>query len=205
MLLSLAVFASVGCAQPNYPLEPKLHGKLEIYVTDAPPEDEVTSIIVTVSKAEIQAPSDNGQAQDTGEWISIGLAEGENTFDLLEIRGVEQLLGGSQVEPGQYNQVRLILDTIEIAFGEEEPREATLPSQEIRMSQPFTVAPDQTTTLVFDFDADESVQVAGAPALAAVESDTSMQAQRAPSDNESVESMGAPEIIFSPVVKLTVR
>jgi len=105
-----------------------ISGTLQVYVTDAPPREEVTSIMVTISEVQVhiaeaeqereQSSSDNEtpkqeQEEDSGgEWITIKLNDDATTFDLLEIRGIEQYLGASEVATGKYTQVRLVVDNL---------------------------------------------------------------------------------------------
>ena len=171
-------------------------GSLNIYVTDAPPREEVTSIMVTVSEIQVHkavaeqemeqqqsGTGDQTQEQEEqqtqlgeGEWITIALSADKTTFDLLEIKGVEQFVGTSEVEEGKYTQVRLVIDKAQVKLGDGDLQDATVPSQELKIVHPFDVAGDETTALVLDFDADKMVTVTGAN-----------------------------KIIVKPVVKLTVR
>ncbi len=177
-----------------------LNGTLQIYVTDAPPREEVTSIMVTVSEVQVhtakaeqerqqekeQSTSDNHtpeqepeheQEQDgEGKWITIDLNNNATTFDLLEIRGIEQLLGTNEVTVGKYTQVRLVVDSIQVALGGGDLQEAEVPSKELKIVRPFDVVAGETTALILDFEAENMVNVTGAN-----------------------------KIIVKPVIKLTVR
>ena len=161
---------------------PSLSGTVEVYVTDAPPRDEVTSINVTVSKVEIhkavaeqerqqvQSSNDNQtqeqEQQQTqqagGEWLTINLSDNATTFDLLTIKGIEQFLGASRAEAGKYTQIRLVVDKVEVALGDKKPQEATVPSKELKIVHPFKVVGGETTAIILDFDADKMVTVTGA-------------------------------------------
>jgi len=158
--------------------EPAEGGIINVYVTDAPPGDEVTSIVVTVAEVQVhralaeQEQSDEGtqnqeqeqeQSQPNGgEWITIDISEDAATFDLLEIKGIEQYLGTNQVEAGKYTQVRLVVDTIMVAFGGGELEEAEVSSGELKIVRSFDVIAGEATALVLDFDADRMVTVTGA-------------------------------------------
>ena len=171
-------------------------GKVEIRVTDAPPADNITSVMVTVSKVEIHRvlaeqeqqkvqSGDNQTGQKVqagdnqtlpGEWLTINIPAGANAFDLIKIKGIEQTLGADMVPVGKYTQVRLIVDKIEVALGDGKLKPATVPSGELKLVHPFDISASQPTTIVLDFDADKSVNVTG-------------------KDN----------IMVKPVIKLTVR
>jgi len=165
---------------------PPASGTLNVYVTDAPPREDVTGIWVTITEVQVhkalaeqeqEHSSDNttdnltpelererGQQQtrqDAGEWITIPLSD-NTTFNLLDIMGVEQFLGTSDVDAGKYTQVRLVIDTIEVGLGGGKPEEATLPSNELKIVHPFKVAAGAATALIVDFEADRMVNVTGA-------------------------------------------
>jgi len=174
--------------------EPTLSGILNVYVTDAPPREQVTSIMVTVTEVQVhkalaeqeQQQVDGGTQtqeqeqqqtqQGEGEWITIDLSDNATTFDLLQVMGTEQFLGTSEVESGKYTQVRLVIDTVQVRLGNGDLQDATVPSKELKIVHPFDVVAGETTAMVIDFDADKMVTVTGAGS-----------------------------IIVKPVVKLTVR
>ena len=172
-------------------------GTLEIYATDAPPREEVTSIMVTISEVQVhkasaeqekeQEQSATGNQtqeqeqeqtqQGEGQWISIAINDDASTFDLLEIRGVEQYLGSSEIEAAKYTQVRLVVETVRVEFGNSgDLKDARVPSKELKIVHPFNIINGDTTALVLDFDADRMVTVTGSG-----------------------------DIIVKPVVKLTVK
>ncbi|MFC1954400.1 DUF4382 domain-containing protein [Chloroflexota bacterium] len=172
-------------------------GALEVYVTDAPPREEVTSIMVTISEVQVhkasaeqeqeQQQTNTGNQtqeqeqeqtqQDGGEWISIAISDDANTFDLLEIRGIEQYLGASEIEAAKYTQVRLVVETVQVEFDDNGNfKDARIPSKELKIVHPFNIIDGETTALVLDFDADKMVTVTGSG-----------------------------DIIVKPVVKLTVK
>ena len=152
-------------------------GTLEVRVTDAPPDYKVTSVVVTVSEVQVhravaeqeqvEGVSGNQTQQSTQQegsgWTTIDLSEDALTFDLLTITGIERFLGTSEVAAGKYTQVRLVLDDVKVGLlGETEPRDATVPSKELKLVHPFDVVDGETTTIVFDFDAEKMVTVTGA-------------------------------------------
>ena len=155
-----------------------------MYVTDAPPRDEVTGVMVTVSEIQIHravaeqdmereqtGDGSQNQQQETeqeqtqlgeGEWITIDLNEESATFDLLEVKGVEQFIGSAEeVDEGKYTQVRLVVEKAQVRLGDGEYQDATVPSGELKITQPFDVIGGEITALVIDFDADKMVTVTG--------------------------------------------
>lgn len=161
-------------------------GTINMYVTDAPPGNEVTSIMVTVAEVQVHRASaeqemeqeqeqsgegtqnqeqewEQEQLQENGgEWLTIDISEDAATFDLLEIEGIKQYLGTNQVEAGKYTQVRLVVDTIKVAFDGGELAEADVSSGELKVVRFFDVVAGEAIVLILDFDADRMVTVTGA-------------------------------------------
>jgi len=158
-------------------------GTLEMRVTDAPPRDEVTSIIFNVSAIEVhkavaeqeqeQQQEDEGEQvqeqeqqqvqQGEGEWLPLNIVEEANPFDIVELkeRGLQEVLALDELEVGRYTQIRMTIESAEVTLGDGEPEEATLPSGELKFVHPFDIAEGETTVLLLDFDADKSVTVTG--------------------------------------------
>jgi len=142
-------------------------GTVEIHITDAPPREDVTSILFTASSVEIhkavaEQEQEQQQAQEgEGEWLPLDIIEGASTFDLLKIKGLDELFAMSEVEAGKYTQIRVTIEKVEVALGGGEPQEATLPSGELKFVRPFDVVAGETTEILLDFDATKSVHVTG--------------------------------------------
>jgi predicted secreted protein len=156
-------------------------GTIDVYVTDAPPDKNITSVNLTISSLEVhlaaaemeQEQEQSGSGNQTQEqeqeqeggngegWISINISDNMSTFDLLKVKGIEEFFGSSEVAAGKYTQVRLIVDKAEVAVDNGEPQEATVPSGELKIVRPFTVEDGETTTLLIDFDAEHSVVFTG--------------------------------------------
>ena len=196
ILLSLLTVLLGGCvletdSEPSSETtETTSGGIINMYVTDAPPDNEVTSIVVTVAEVRVhrasaeqememereqEQSSEDTQTQeqeweqeqeqlqeDGGEWITIDISEDAATFNLLEIEGIEQYLGTNQVEAGKYTQVRLVVDTIMVAFDGGELEEADVSSGALKIVRSFDVIAGEAIALVLDFDADRMVTVTGA-------------------------------------------
>jgi hypothetical protein len=129
-----------------------------VRVTDAPPKKEVTSINVTVTSVEIHKAG--ASADDESGWLPMKLS-GANTFDLLQISGLESVLATSDLTPGTYTQIRMDVTKVSVTFKGSQPEAAKLPSDKLKFTQPFEVAAGQTTVLLFDFDALKSLNVTG--------------------------------------------
>lgn len=166
---------TVACGQAG-PAE-TADGMLKLYVTDAPPDRKVTSIMVTVSEVQVHRAGTDGEEGQTqtvssnqtepdepvgGEWISIEINDAARTFDLLKVMGIEQYLGKSEIEAAKYTQVRLVIEEVKVEFANSGVLEdARVPSNKLRIAHPFRILKGQTTALVIDFDADRMVTVTG--------------------------------------------
>ena len=172
---------------PAVPLETALSTcRIEVRVTDAPPREEVTGILVTVAENSVQVhkavaeqeqeqkqigegEQNQNQEQEQqqeqkgeGVWLPLNMLEGAEQFDLLEIKGLEEVLAVGELEPGKYTQIRITVGSVEVKFGDdEEYQEAELTGGELKFVRPFDVVADETTILLLDFDAEQSVNATG--------------------------------------------
>jgi len=157
-------------------------GRIEVRVTDAPPREEVTSILVTVAENSVQVHKavaeqeqeqmgegeqnqnqEQQQEQQGGEsWLTLNMLEGAEQFDLLEIRGLEEVLAVGELEAGKYTQIRISVESVEVTFGDdEEYQEAEVTGGELKFVRPFDVVEGETTILLLDFDAEKSINDTG--------------------------------------------
>ena len=165
------------------PETPQATGTLQIMVTDAPPEEEVTSIMVTVESVEVhkaaaeqeqeqeqnqereqeqeQEQSANNSTNEEAGWLPLDILAGNETFDLLQIQGIEEVLAVAELEPGKYTQIRMTLSNVQVKLGDGDLQDVILPSGKLKFVRPFDIVEGQTTALLFDFDAEKSVNVTG--------------------------------------------
>jgi hypothetical protein len=144
-------------------------------ITDAPPEEEVTSIMVTVESVEVhkaaaeqeqeqeqeqQESADNSTNGEAG-WLPLDILAGNETFDLLQIQGIEEVLAVTELEPGKYTQIRMTISNVQVRLGDGNLTDVILPSGKLKFVRPFDIVENQTTALLFDFDAEKSVNVIG--------------------------------------------
>lgn len=128
-------------------------GRVVVGIKDAAASiDNVTSILITVNKVEMESSS--------GGWVTVGSMPKQ--YDLLKLRdsGAISLYADSNIKAGTYNQIRLhVSRVVVIANGEE--KEAKLPSGELKIVGKFVVNVGKTSTVVVDFLADKSLHVTG--------------------------------------------
>ncbi|MBI4018324.1 MAG: DUF4382 domain-containing protein [Candidatus Aenigmarchaeota archaeon] len=112
----------------------------------------VSSVVVTVDS--VRAHS------NTQGWITV--SSETRTYDLMQLKaqGNQVLLAQAQLDPGTYQQVRLDISKVVVtdAGGE---HEAKLPSGELKIVGQLIVEANKTSSVTFDFIADESLHVTG--------------------------------------------
>jgi len=159
-------------------------GIIEIRVTDPPPAD-VESAVVYLTNVEVhkavaeqereQEQEQSGSGNQTqeqeqeqeqeqtqqgeGEWIPIIGAP--PSFDLMDVIGVEQLLGSVNITAGKYTQIRMDVDRVEVVTVDGDNFTAEVPSEKLKIVRPFNVEADTTTVLTLDFDGSKSLIITG--------------------------------------------
>ncbi len=123
-------------------------GTLEVRVTDQPGA-EVSAIVLTVQNIEVNI-SDGGESG----WRTV--VEGPAKFDLLQLDGIEKILGSATLEVGRYQQIRLEVVSAQVTIPNG-VKQATVPSDKLRLVGGFDVVEGETTIVTLDFDAQRSV------------------------------------------------
>jgi len=168
------VQAKTGTIEIRVTDKPLSYGDIEgIWVTIDTSEDEGVVVHKAVAEQEQLGEGDQNQVQNQvqqgeGEWISIPIT-GDNPFELLELKekGVDELLGWADVLPGKYTQIRMSILEVNIKFNgdtngdNDDMVPAKLPSGKLKFVRPFDVVAGATTILELDFIADESVVITG--------------------------------------------
>ena len=156
-LISLAIIGMLlinGCQQTTGT------GVLNLQVTDAKPELNISEATVTVSNIQVHKALEN--SNDTNEtsedsWITV--INETKTFDLVAIKGQKLSIGQETLDIGKYTQVRLSVIEAKITVNGTE-YDMTVPSEKIKLIKGFTIEENQTVTLTLDFDLNESVHEA---------------------------------------------
>jgi hypothetical protein len=122
-------------------------GKLVINITDPPVPLE--NVEVSFEFLEIH--------KSGGPWTRIEMEN--DTFELLDLDGVTELLASQIVEAGIYTQIRLDIATVQIwVTGDETPHEARVPSKTIKLVGSFEVIEGEETEFTIDINGAKSVQ-----------------------------------------------
>lgn len=148
IVLLVAALLLLGCAGVG--VTPG-KGRLAMLITDAKPSANITSVVVTISEIEVHSIG--------GNW-SVFTTE-TKSYDLLELQGVTDVLGENELDGGNYTQIRLKVDSVEVTDSGVEYN-ASVPSEKIKLVHPFSIEEGETTTLVLDFEADKLVVKTGA-------------------------------------------
>ena len=132
-------------------------GSLVLQITDAPGDLNVTEALVTLSNISVHRAV-GGNNNTSADWVVI--VEEPQTFDLIEIKDVKELLGSKELDVGVYTQIRLHIDEAFATIDDVE-YELEIPSESIKLVKGFRIIDDETTTLTLDFDVNESIHKTG--------------------------------------------
>ncbi len=134
-------------------------GVVGILIKDAPTPD-FTRIIMVISRV-VLIPDDDGH--------QVILLDEPKEIDLLELQNFYDMLAVSDVVPiGDYEKIRLIVDSIEVCYLDDTDTEvcedAIVPANgkvDLNPRGSFTVAPDTAILIEVDVDAKKSFHVVG--------------------------------------------
>jgi len=137
-------------------------------MTDSP-FSEAQAVLVTFSEVSVHR-------EDT-DWTVVPFADSatSRTCDLKQLEGAQDILGTGALTAGMYTQIRLLITAAALydtpaAPGACAPTidppgepigEVEVPSGEVKLNRPFELAEDGMTTIVLDFDGDQSIHETG--------------------------------------------
>ncbi|MGC9318168.1 MAG: DUF4382 domain-containing protein [Armatimonadota bacterium] len=160
-LLAVGAFILAGCGgSDDGPAAGS--GTVEVMLTDVPLSD-VTEVHVHIVRIEVMSEGEGPAVLLTDEDLP-------NDIELIALSQYPMSLGEVGLEPGSYNQVRLILSDEPganwILDGDGEPHDLTVPSGAQTgaklVTGQFEVVAGEMITLLIDFNAAASVHQAGA-------------------------------------------
>ncbi len=146
-VILLAFLASLAAACGGTPLSPSGQGLLHIQLTDAPTDEvsEVNVFIVGLTMKHSERPVE--QIDSTPVLVN-----------LLDLEDTSVLLVTLSVEAGTYEFIQMDLDESQsyvVESGEQKPLQ--IPSTEIKVLGGFEVPEGEATTLLLDFDVNQSL------------------------------------------------
>jgi len=98
----------------------------------------------------------------TAGWDMI--IQESQTFDLIALQNVTEIIGENSLSTGKYTQIRLTVEEAELTInssGEREVHDMMIPSGTIKLIRPFWIYENETTELTLDFDVYKSVHQTG--------------------------------------------
>jgi len=163
-LLIAATVAACG-RSPTAP-----SGSLTIRLQDSPFSD-AQAVLITFSEVSAHRDTDT-------DFISVPFAGGsvQRTCDLKKLVGAEDVLGVGSLASGHYTQVRLTVAAATLYFDAPSTGAACapaipapagasatidIPSGVVRLNRQFDVPEGGATTIVLDFDGDQSIHTTG--------------------------------------------
>lgn len=135
-------------------------GTMTVEMTDAP-IDSADAVNVFIERVEV-----NNAENDEEGWTVLN--EPQKIYNLLELtNGATEVIATKKLEPGTYNQIRLILSrgghSVEV---DGESYDMKVPSGSetgVKLNVDVEIEPDYEYVLLIDFDASRSVVAAGPP------------------------------------------
>ena len=150
-------------------IRPAATGTLQVKITDA--AENITALNLDISRIDVHMAGTETNAttgnetsgEETNDTSTAGwttVVQGPKTIDLIQVKGVTDLLGETALQPGKYTQIRVYV-TSATATINGQTQTLKIPSGAIKFIHPFTIVANQTTSLIIDFNADRSIVETG--------------------------------------------
>lgn len=159
LILFCIITFFVACDNTN---DPESNGVVKILITDAPfPAEFVKKAEVTILRVDLKHSGES----DTSQFVTI--ADEAKLFDLVQLRnGLTELFGEAEIEPGTYNELRMIAGDASIELTDGRVFDLKIPSGsssgiKIKIRPTLEVSSGQTAELLIDFDLARSFVVKG--------------------------------------------
>ncbi len=170
VLAATVVAAGCGGSSPTSPSTGT--SSLNIMLKDSPYSD-AKSLLVTFSDVSVHKSD-----QTDGQWTKLPFSGGatSRTCDLKKLQDAQDILGTGALTAGHYTQVRVTVTSAKLYFDnaasgaacattitEPAGQNATIdvPSGEVKLNREFDVSSTGATTMLLDFDGDQSVRSTG--------------------------------------------
>jgi hypothetical protein len=144
---------------------------LIIAIQDAPKTTDIGTISylnLTISEVSVHRASANQSVDDTEQEMTPDTSPDTNpagwfivvdqtqTVDLIALQNVSQVLGQKTLDPGNYTQIRLKIDSGTVTVNGEE-HNLTVPSEVLKLNRGFVLLSGATLQLTLDFDVEKSL------------------------------------------------
>jgi PKD repeat protein len=132
--------------------------QMNLTVTDSINATDWDNATVTIE----EEGSDDEEDDSQSGWFTI--ANKSQTFDLIALQNVTDVLGEKVLATGKYTQIRLTVEKAIITVNnsaEIEIHELKIPSDKVKLIKSFWIYENDTTILTLDFDVHESVHKTG--------------------------------------------
>lgn len=149
IIISITTTFLGGCIEQS-----KGEGILELRITDKPGDLNITEVWINISTIEVHKSGNNS----TASWFTI--MEDGKEFDLVMLRNVTEFLGKENLTVGNYTQIRFNINMANVTI-DDVSYNLSIPSKTIKLIRPFNITEGETTTLILDFDANESIHETG--------------------------------------------
>ena len=131
-------------------------GQLVMQLTDAPGLN-ITEALVNISRVRVHYAGTH-QNDTNGTWVNI--SNETQTFDLIQLQNVTDVLGEVNLSAGWYTQIRLYVDKALVTIDGIQ-HDLKIPSKNVKLITPFLVEDNETLVLTLDFDVQKSVHKTG--------------------------------------------
>ncbi len=131
-------------------------GTLTLKITDAPGDLNISKALVTISYVEVHIAA--GGNNSSAEWVTV-INESQQ-FDLIQLVNVTDILASTLLDVGIYTQIRLHIAEALVTIDDIQ-YDLEIPSKTVKLVCQFIIEPENTTTLILDFDIQESVHKTG--------------------------------------------
>jgi hypothetical protein len=169
--LAVTIAAAAACGGSS--TSPSGTGSsLSIMLKDSPYSD-AKSLLVTFSDVSVHRSDQSDSA-----WTKVSFANGATArmCDLKKLQSAQDLLGVGSLPAGHYTQVRVTVSNVALYFDNAASGNACdttiaapagrsapvdVPSGEVKLNREFDVKDSGATTMLLDFDGDQSVRDTG--------------------------------------------
>ena len=182
----VAIVAGGACGSSTSTTEPTSSSTSTVSATPVPGASVGTSSLTLMlkdspfsdAKALLVSFSEVNVHASGGGWVTVPFAAGASsrTCDLKKLETAQDILGVGPLPAGHYTQLRLVVSSAAIYFQNASSGAACapsiaapagtnapvdIPSGELKLNREFDLASSGGTTILLDFDGDQSVKLTG--------------------------------------------